>query len=218
MSRLIEDLLLLARSDSSGLDNLIKREPVQLDFVAREAFRTAEQLASGQRLVLDLAGSPVVFGDRDRLVQLVLIFLDNAIRHTPEGGTITVTVDSAEDAESGAMCARLSVSDTGSGIAPKHIPHLFERFYRAENARTRMDGGTGLGLSIALSIVRGHHGWIDVNSIVDEGTSFTVWLPVEAASGSNQSEPSVKHNTLQGVRTAVSDRWSALVSRLRRRP
>jgi two-component system OmpR family sensor kinase len=220
MSRLIEDLLALARSDADGQGALLRRDPVDLEVVAREAVRTAEHLVAGQHLKLEIAGPLTIVGDRDRLVQVVLILVDNALRHTPIGGTVTVGVNRAVDPETRVECARIVVSDTGGGIEPKHIPHLFERFYRAEGARTRSDGGTGLGLSIALSIVRGHGGWIDVDSNVGAGTSFSVWLPLVPATPFGEVAGQVRvRRPLRMLRRGLAKPQSRLFSRpLRRRP
>ena len=178
MGRLIDDMLVLARSDSAGQGTLLRRDVVSLEVVAREALHTAGQLAAGQQLDLEVVEPVTLYGDGDRLVQVILILLDNALRHTPAEGRVEVRIDRALDDEEGIDCARITVRDTGSGIAPEHVPHLFERFYRAGDARSRASGGTGLGLSIALSIVRGHGGWIDVDTAVGEGTTFVVWLPI----------------------------------------
>lgn len=181
MGRLIEDMLALARSDASSQGDLLKTQAVSLEILANEAFRTASQVATGQEMRLEVVEPVMVYGDGDRLVQVMIILLDNAIRHTPAGKEIALVVDRAMDAEAEdqVLCARIRVSDQGAGIATEHVPHLFERFYRAEDARSRASGGTGLGLSIALSIVRGHGGWIDVDTKLDAGTTFTVWLPLE---------------------------------------
>lgn len=178
MGRLIQDLLMLARTDAYGLNSAVASMPISLDVVAREAFRTGQALSTGQEMHLEIAEPITVMGDADRLVQIIIILLENGIRHTPRHGSITLSVDrvAATDEEPG--CARIIVQDTGEGIPPEHLPHLFERFYRVEGARTRSGGGTGLGLSIALSIVREHHGWIDVESGIGQGTSFTIWIPL----------------------------------------
>lgn len=178
MARLINDLLLLARTDAEGLGHMVHPEPVSLDVVAREAFRTAEALATGQRLHLSIRQPLMIYGDGDRLVQVMIILMENAIRHTPAGGTIDLIVDAAETGDGKVTCARIKVVDSGEGIAPEHLPHLFDRFYRAEDSRSRQVGGSGLGLAIALAIVRGHNGWIDVESSETSGTHFTVWLPI----------------------------------------
>lgn len=179
MSRLIEDMLVLARSDSPNRGDFLRVRAVSLTSLAEEAFRTAHQFGNGQDLKLTAGGSVSLNGDADRLIQVMIILLDNAIRHTPTAGTVEMIVDKAVDATSRGLCARIRVRDTGSGISAEHVPHLFERFYRVEDARSRASGGTGLGLAIALTIVRGHRGWIDVDTVLNKGTTFSVWLPLE---------------------------------------
>ena len=175
MGRLLDDLLLLARSDAPGDGTTVIAQPprpVRLDRVAQDAVRTAQPLVAGQRLEV-VAPEPVtVAGDPDRLLQLVLILLENAVRHTPAGHRIRVEV---APPERGAV--RLVVRDEGEGIAPEHLPHLFDRFYRADGARGRATGGTGLGLAIARAIVRAHGGEIAVASTPGRGSTFTVTLP-----------------------------------------
>ncbi len=182
MSRLVEDLLALARNEAAGYVRSADMHSTSLDALAAEAIRTAEGLAQGQRLELDAQHHVIVHGNSDQLVQIMLILLDNAIRHTPADGSITLRVRRETDPVDNVACARIDVEDTGDGIDPQHLPHLFERFYRADNARDRNSGGTGLGLSIALAIVRGHGGWIDVTSAPERGTRFTVWLPLRRES------------------------------------
>lgn len=177
MSRLVADLLSLARSDSEPNRIDDDSEVVSLDLLAREAIRTAEVLVDGQDLILNSNEEVLIHGDGDSLVQVMLILLDNALRHTPAGQTVSLTISEDVDPQDKVRCARIDVDDTGVGISAEHLPHLFERFYRAEDHRARTMGGTGLGLSIALSIVRAHRGWIDVASTPGEGTNFTVWLP-----------------------------------------
>ncbi|HVL24327.1 MAG TPA: HAMP domain-containing sensor histidine kinase [Thermomicrobiales bacterium] len=182
MGRLVDDLLALARSDVEGLGSMVSMDVVSLDVLAQEAARTADALAHGQEFVLHTPEPVVVHGDGDRLVQVMLILLDNAFRHTPPDGKVTLSISTATDPQDHLPCARIDVVDTGKGIAPEHLPHLFERFYRAEGSRSRADGGTGLGLSIALAIVRSHNGWIDVESAPGKGARFTVWIPLPAES------------------------------------
>lgn len=179
MGRLVDDLLSLARTDAEGFGSIVNFDAVSLDVLAREAIRTAEVLVDEQHLTLRADEPVMVQGDGDRLVQVMLILLDNALRHTPVDGTVTLTVSTALDPQDDILCARIEVEDNGRGIDPTHLPHLFERFYRAEGSRSRIDGGTGLGLSIALSIVRSHHGWIDVESGLGQGTHMSVWLPMK---------------------------------------
>jgi signal transduction histidine kinase len=171
MARLLEDLLTLARTDAP-VNESFRREPVRLDLVACDAVRTARAIAAGQHLTTITPAPVMVSGDPDRLVQLVLILVENAIRHTPPEGEITVQVDAAGGR------ARLTVRDTGEGIAAEHLPHIFERFYRVDSARTRTSGGTGLGLAIAQAITRAHGGQIRVESTVGVGTAFTMGLPL----------------------------------------
>lgn len=178
MGRLVEDLLALARNEAAGYGSSAGMHVTSLDVLAGEAFRTAEGLAKGQHLRLEAPEPVVLLAYGDQLVQVMLILLDNALRHTPPDGTVTLRVSEDVDPVDEVPCARIDVEDTGHGIDRAHLPHLFERFYRAENARDRHTGGTGLGLSIALSIVRAHGGWIDVESAVDMGTHFTVWIPL----------------------------------------
>jgi len=177
MRRLLDDLLLLARADADTENQPdktapIRREWVRLDELASEAVRSAAALASGQMLELEAPRGIEVHGDADRLHQLVMILLDNAIRHTPSGGRIRVAVAATPDGQ-----ARIAVRDEGEGIAPEHLPHLFERFYRADGARGRSSGGTGLGLAIARAICRAHGGEISVTSAPGQGATFLVTLP-----------------------------------------
>jgi signal transduction histidine kinase len=110
-------------------------------------------------------------GDASQLKQAIINLLDNALRHTPSGGTITVRVVPHE------MSIKLSIEDTGPGIDPQHLPHLFERFYRVDQARDRQSGGTGLGLAIVKEIVQAHGGHIQADSQIGKGTIFTITLP-----------------------------------------
>ncbi len=116
----------------------------------------------------------LVCGDRDRLKQVLVNLVGNAINYTPAGGEVVVSLGKEQNQ------ARLTVSDTGPGISSEDLPHVFERFYRGEKSRTRSkDGkGFGLGLSIAFWIVRNHDGRIEVDSKVGSGTTFAIWLPL----------------------------------------
>jgi two-component system phosphate regulon sensor histidine kinase PhoR len=114
-----------------------------------------------------------ILGDVTRLKQLFINLLDNAIKYTSAGGAAHVSLEPLPDT------INVVVSDTGMGIEPEHLPHIFERFYRADLARSRSHEGTGLGLAIALSAAKAHHGDIYVSSKVGFGTTFTVMLPCE---------------------------------------
>jgi signal transduction histidine kinase len=113
-----------------------------------------------------------VEADPDRLQQVLLILIDNAVKHTPAGGKVAVHV------RRHGQSAQVEVSDTGSGIAPEHLPRIFDRFYRADKARAREQGGTGLGLAIAKMLVDAHGGQLQINSTLGVGTQATVTLPL----------------------------------------
>lgn len=174
MSRLIEDLLLLAKSESLGTE-LMRDEAVRLDDVAREVAKVGATLATGQRIVVGELAPVELRADRDRLVQVGIILMENAIRHTAPGQPVTIAVF-AQDNE-----ARLVVEDSGQGIAPEHLPRIFDRFYRADDSRHRGSGGTGLGLAIAKAIVQAHGGRIGVTSAEGQGSTFTAVLPLDGA-------------------------------------
>lgn len=171
LTRLVADLLALARADA-GLH--LKRRPVDLDAVVLDAFREARQLAQGQTLILEPFEPVKVMADEDRLKQLVLILLDNALKYTPAGGQVTLGLQRHDGS------TEIIVRDTGVGIPPEDLPHVFERFYRADPARSRDPGGTGLGLSIAHWIVEEHGGHISLTSEPGRGTTAVVSLPVNA--------------------------------------
>lgn len=182
MRRLLDDLLLLARTDTSEEPSekaLARQESIRLDALAAEAIRSAEALTTGQILELEAPRAIEIPGDPDRLHQLLMILLDNAIRHTPAAGRVRVAVGATPDGT-----ARIAVRDEGEGIAAEHLPHIFERFYRADGARGRSSGGTGLGLAIAQAIARAHGGEITVTSDPGHGSTFLVTLPgAEAVEG-----------------------------------
>ena len=168
LTRLVADLLALARADAGVR---IHREAVDLDAVVLDSFHTARVLARGQTLQLDPFEPTRTCGDEDRVRQLLLILLDNALKYTPAGGTVTLGLQHVGEA------AEIAVRDTGVGIAPDDLPHVFERFYRADPARGRDPGGTGLGLPIARWIVEQHGGTITIESTPSRGTRIVVRLP-----------------------------------------
>lgn len=176
LARLTENLLSLARSDAG--EAVGAAEPVDLAEVARKVVDSLANRAAGKRIGLsfEAAGSVVVPGDPHALERVVLNLVENAIRYTPAGETVIVT------AKANAHEAVLSVSDTGPGIAPEHLPHLFERFYRVDKARAREHGGAGLGLSIVEALISAHGGRVAVASELGKGTVFTVVLPLVAES------------------------------------
>lgn len=169
LARLVADLLALARADAGAP---LHRWRVELDRVLLEAFAEARRLTRGQRLEIGHLEPAMITGDPDRLKQLVLILLDNAIKYTPDGGQVTLEL------QHNGTIAEILVRDTGIGIAPEDLPHVFERFYRADPARSRDPGGTGLGLPIARWIVEQHGGQITLTSRPGEGTTARVCLPL----------------------------------------
>jgi heavy metal sensor kinase len=175
LTRMVGDLLLLAQAESGRLP--MDARPVELDTILLEVFQQMRTLA-GEKLKLTISeiDQVQVLGDRDRLKQVLVNLAGNAVQYTPQGGTVTFSLQRTEDR------ARLIISDTGPGIPAQDLPHIFERFYRGERSRKRTTGsqssGFGLGLSIAYWIVRNHGGSIDVNAREGQGTTFCVWLPL----------------------------------------
>ncbi|MFL5656784.1 MAG: sensor histidine kinase [Ktedonobacteraceae bacterium] len=191
MGRLVSDLLALARSDAiaqaerTGADGYRKengqKQLVDLDSLLLEVFRqyqpvgengNSETKQQGPRLLLQLITPVKVYGDADQLKQVLVALLDNALKYTPYEGTVSLSLTTTEDS------AIVKVSDTGIGISPQDLPHIFERFYRADRARSRERGGSGLGLTIVQSIVREHQGSIEVESTPGKGSTFVLMLPV----------------------------------------
>jgi heavy metal sensor kinase len=168
--RLVEDLLTLARADA-GQELLLG--PLDLEEAIAEAGERIAPLASARevRLVVTIDEAPPVRGDAVLLGRLLLNLLDNAVRHTPPGGEVRLSLGPAPDG------ALLRVADTGEGIPAEHLPRIFERFYRADPARGRAAGGSGLGLAICDWIARAHGGQLEVASQPGRGTTFTLRLP-----------------------------------------
>jgi heavy metal sensor kinase len=172
MSQLVAELLTLARADAG--QQLLTREELDLGEVAGSVVLAMQPLAMQRGVkLLEHIDSPVpVAGDQTRLTQLLMNLVDNGLRYTPEGGMVSVSV------RVNGEWAELRVEDTGSGIAAEHLPHLFERFYRADQARARSEGGAGLGLAIVQWIAQAHGGQITVNSGPGQGSAFTVQIPM----------------------------------------
>lgn len=172
MSEIVGKMLLLARSDSGS--ETLDFEDVKLKPLLAELAQDLDLLVQDKGLTLDLGPMEElkVRGDRVRLKQLFLNILDNAVRYTPSGGSIAATLVRRDGS------AVASISDSGIGIPPEHLPFIFDRFYRVDKARTAADGGTGLGLSIAMSVAKMHGGGIEVESEPGKGTTFRVVLPL----------------------------------------
>lgn len=172
LGQLTNDLLTLARVDEEQMP--LDREPVRLDLLAFDVAATMEPLVVERGIALQVQElEPVtVLGDTARLIQVMMGLVDNALTYTNAGGTVTLGI------EVHSAAARLVVRDTGIGIAEEDVAHIFERFYRADPARSRAAGGSGLGLAIADWVVRAHGGSIAVKSQVGQGSTFTVTLPL----------------------------------------
>jgi two-component system, OmpR family, sensor kinase len=173
LTRLVGDLLLLAQAESGKLP--LDQRLVELDTLLLEALQHMRVLARERlQLRVNEIDQVLVCGDQDRLKQVMVNLVGNAIQYTPAGGEVNLSLSKVGDQ------ARMMISDTGPGIPAEDLPHIFERFYRAEKSRTRSaDGkGFGLGLSIAYWIVRNHGGRIEVDSQEGRGTTFCIWLPL----------------------------------------
>ena len=172
LTKLTENLLSLARSDAG--EGLVTREPVDVSSLGRLVVNAMSSLAKEKRITLTVdASEPVwVEGDSVALERVGLNLVENAIRYSPAGESVTMGVRT-EGSE-----AIWIVSDTGPGIGAEHLPHLFERFYRVDKARARQHGGAGLGLAIVEALVKAHGGSVSVSSLVGQGTTFTVRLPL----------------------------------------
>ncbi len=169
MTRLVGDLTLLARADAGGLP--LDKKQIELDNLLFEVYRQFSVIEKPVEVLVTAVDQVCVMGDADRLKQLFINLIDNAIKYTPDGGKVTISLSVVD------KNAQFVVSDTGLGIPAEDLPHIFDRFYRVDKARTRAQGGSGLGLSIAKWVAQAHGGDIFVESMVGEGTTFTVSLP-----------------------------------------
>lgn len=171
MKGLVEDLLFLAKSDAARQE--FQTTQVDLSELVQGCLLPFEPVAfeAGGRLDAQVDPGLILTGDEAQLRRLVRILLDNGVKYAGAEGAVSLTLTRQQDK------LRLTVRNTGAPIPPEHLPHLFERFYRADAARNRAQGGYGLGLAIAKAIVEHHRGRISVSSAVESGTVFTVLLP-----------------------------------------
>lgn len=174
MARMVDDLVKLSTAETT---RPAYPEPIRLDVLVGEVVDRIRSIASERTLTTDVQAHPVVEGDADRLRQVVTNLVSNAVRYTSAGGTIHVTVTCAQER------ARVAVQDNGIGIPARHLPHIFDRFYRVDEARNRASGGAGLGLPIALALAESHGGTIEVKSEEGQGSCFTLVLPAHPAPG-----------------------------------
>jgi two-component system, chemotaxis family, CheB/CheR fusion protein len=172
LGRLANDLLALARGDAG--DGL-QLEPLELAPILEETLREAEKLAAGRHLEPGLLEPCKILGNRDKLKQLALILLDNALKYTPDGGLVTLELQRQD------THAEFRIVNTGPAISPEDLEHVFERFYRTDASRSRQTGGTGLGLPIARWIAGQHGGTVKLMSETGVGTTVIVRLPLASA-------------------------------------
>ncbi|WP_315097752.1 HAMP domain-containing sensor histidine kinase [uncultured Cellulomonas sp.] len=174
LTRLAQDLAAVTLAEAGDL--ILHLEPVAVAELLQAAAAAARENAAATGVTLQVEvepGLPAVSVDRTRVAQILDNLVTNAVRHTPAGGTVTLAAGPSSD---GAVALR--VADTGEGIAAEHLPHVFERFYRADTARDRARGGSGIGLAITKALVEGHRGTVDVASPgVGKGATLTVTLP-----------------------------------------
>jgi two-component system phosphate regulon sensor histidine kinase PhoR len=196
LNLILEDLLELSKIESGHV--LFRAEPIDLRPIIDRTFSMMKPLAdkNGHRLVVSVEPTlPPIAGDEGRLVQVLTNLLDNAVKYTPPGGTITVGARLIYETGIGEATTgrtiELSVTDTGIGIPEADRPRVFERFYRVDKARSRELGGTGLGLAIVKHIVEGHGGQVWVEANRPQGSRFVVRLPV----GSRHQQPAQVSNS-----------------------
>ena len=183
MKDMVEQLLFLARSDNHSIT--ISMENFDYAQLAEEVCRETKMIDETHAFSANIQPDLPVYGDFPLMKQALRIFIDNSIKYTPEGGSISIT---AKNSEKSKGYIEVAVSDTGIGIPEDALPFIFDRFFRADKSRTRKSGGTGLGLSIAKWIIDSHKGYVEIISRKDVGTKFTIFFPRSAAAPTpNQS-------------------------------
>jgi two-component system sensor histidine kinase BaeS len=185
--RIVDDLRTIGLAEAGDLP--LRREPIAVSTLSGDVQRafTARAAEAGLDLAVDVPGDIAVEGDVDRLTQVLAALLDNAIRHTPRGGTVTI------EAHVTGTRVRIGVRDSGPGIAPEDLPHLFDRFYQADPARDRATGTSGLGLAIVRALVEAHGGATGAENVAGGGARFWIELDrggvMPARSGSAPPAP-----------------------------
>ena len=179
MGQLIEDLLFLARTDKKVVMPKREKKSVSLDQILKNIIVLLEPFAQNKKIALKskIDSGFLVLGEQSQLTRLFSNLLQNALQYTPEGGNVTLELYKQN------RSAIITVRDTGIGISPEQLPHIFDRFWRADKARSRREGGTGLGLAIVKAIAENHGGRISVTSNVNVGSCFQVRLPLLNYSG-----------------------------------
>lgn len=171
MKDLIERLLFLARGDKNT--QKIDKEAFSLSELVEEVIRESKLIDNSHEITSQLCESIIINADLKLIKEALRVFVDNSIKYTPEGGKISINCYSQNSQ------AVITIEDTGIGISKEDIPHIFNRFYRADKSRTKKTGGTGLGLAIANWIIQKHKGTIKVDSKVNEGTKISIFIPLE---------------------------------------
>lgn len=171
MSKLVNDLLLLAKIDSKEI--YIKKESIDITELLKQVISHMRPMFNNKKIKLEenILDNILVYGDYDRIRQLIIILLDNAIKYTNDNGSVEITLENIENK------TLLKVKDTGIGLSEEDKEKVFNRFYRSDKARTSENGGSGLGLSIAYWIVKSHNGTIKLESELSKGSAFIVELP-----------------------------------------
>jgi two-component system sensor histidine kinase BaeS len=170
INRMVGDLEKLARYESENL--ILTKTSFEISELIRHIIRNFENEFMNKGIDIEFTGEEeIVEADKDKISQVIINLISNAVKYTPQGGTVQVLVKGSHDV------AEIVVKDTGKGIPPEDLPHIFERFYRADKSRNRMTGGAGIGLTIAKAIIEAHKGKVQVKSKVDEGTEFIISLP-----------------------------------------
>lgn len=172
INRMVGDLEKLAKYESENM--LLNREKFDISELIGHIVKNFEPEFLNKGVTIQFAGDKEwIFADRDKMSQVMVNLISNALKYTPSGGAVEVSLQRE------AGVTEIHVKDTGDGIPPEDLPHIFERFYRADKSRNRLTGGAGIGLTIARSIVEAHKGHIKVKSELNQGTEFTVCLPEE---------------------------------------
>ncbi|GGD60459.1 sensor histidine kinase [Paenibacillus nasutitermitis] len=177
LTRLVDDLHQLSLAEASKLQLNLKA--TDLPALLRRVIERFEQDAEDKNISISFTAEPSlpqVRIDQHRMIQVFINIIGNAFRYTAVGGTVSITVKAPVSNDSHFI--QIEIADTGQGIAPDHIPHVFNRFYRTDEARSRNNGGMGLGLAIAKEYVASHQGMIDVHSVLGVGSAFTIKLPI----------------------------------------
>ena len=169
MTRIVDDLLQVSMLDAQ---QTMEQEPVELHALLEEVRQSAKVTAGNRDVKLRNGQFVTVMGNREQLRGALINLVDNAIKYTPDGGSISISLDKED------RWAKLHVVDSGIGIPSHETKLIFDRFYRVDKARSRAKGGTGLGLAIVKEVAEVHGGKVTVKSSPGKGSAFTVWLPL----------------------------------------